>query len=977
MAEAIALGASIIAIIQIADRVIGLCKFYLQTVHDAPADIRAILIETSTMKMVLESIQFLSSCNDGTSKMLRGLSGPDGPIQGCQNTITQMEGLFPTIYAQGPRGGRSKRQKVKATLAYLAWPLKGDRPKKLVEELNRLKATIGLALTTESSHDIKDIKKQTTKIHEILSVSEQRQVYKWLQTTDPTPLHHRVCKQYEPGTGNWMLRSPEWMNWLQGKSRCVWIYGIPGAGKTVLISHLIENLMDHYKASTPKKCTYVYYYCYFGHNQEEAAPFLRWTINRLCREADHVPTYLYKLFQHGGEPSLAELLCALEAILEEFDNVYIVVDAIDESMPREDLLRVLRDLATDSRFRKVQLLATSRQYIDIENVMELISEPVSMLNPLLNEDIKLYVRSQLESNPKFKHWAPHLVEEVLEALATKAKGMFRWVVCQLHTLQRLKGESAIVRIALVNLPKTLDETYERIFLAIPDEDRMIVHEALKWIYYHNRVYDNNISCPILLQAVERSMPESSSSVRNYLLNEELLRELCGCLITVVSEERKYRHIIRCTIRSASFAHYTVWEFLASGRIFDTPAAFFVVLEEKTVLKLTKTAMLSVLDIESSDLYRHNLYDISEGDEMATLINEEFDAYSIVTSILATREFDRELSDHNELSTLVFRLLDPSKSHYPAFRLVTSQVEAGLGLYNTELKEEFWRLDWNTPSKSADAAILTNLLQFNGASELSKKFLERINIQEVLQIQLDLDKAEYIEDRDFKTYEFQGSIVELFATGYDCRSLIQLLEVGSEFIDYSLVLLWCAGFHEHWDKCNNTTCGLSKSLQLGVNPNFSGYAVTPLQIAAACWDIYAVELLLEAGADPNGTGDSDGIVWKKDTRLARFNHLRGVSPTRLCRQFACTHPDFDDEFDEAPPKIEATLLQYGARPCPDTKMLDSDDPSRISWLEEESESESELAEAESGPESEAGNEKTVRHYRPTERHPRMRISALLS
>lgn len=108
MAEAIALGASIIAIIQIADRVIGLCKFYLQTVHDAPADIRAILIETSTMKTVLESIQFLSSCNDGTSKMLRGLSGPDGPIQGCQNTITQMEGLFPTIYAQGPEAGGQK-----------------------------------------------------------------------------------------------------------------------------------------------------------------------------------------------------------------------------------------------------------------------------------------------------------------------------------------------------------------------------------------------------------------------------------------------------------------------------------------------------------------------------------------------------------------------------------------------------------------------------------------------------------------------------------------------------------------------------------------------------------------------------------------------------------------------------------------------------------------------------------------------------
>jgi hypothetical protein len=220
-----------------------------------------------------------------------------------------------------------------------------------------------------------------------------------------------------------MLRSLDWTNWLEGKIGCIWIYGIPGAGKTVLASHLIEKIKEHCERSTTKKCAYVYYYCYFGHNQEEAAPFLRWTINRLCRQADLIPTYLYKLYKHGGEPSLEELLCALEAILDAFDNTYIVTDAIDESMPRDDLLRVLRDLATDSRFQKVQLLSTSRQYIDIEKVMQQISVSVSMCNPLLDEDIKLYVRSQLHSNPKFKHWPLHLREEVVEALSTGAKGM--------------------------------------------------------------------------------------------------------------------------------------------------------------------------------------------------------------------------------------------------------------------------------------------------------------------------------------------------------------------------------------------------------------------------------------------------------------------------------------------------------------------------------------------------------------------------
>src|ERR1051326_1866906 len=79
---------------------------------------------------------------------------------------------------------------------------------------------------------------------------------------------------------------------------------------------------------------------------------------------------------------------------------------------------------------------------------------------------------------------------------------FRWASCQISSLQRLKGESQIIRNALANLPKTLDETYERIFLQIPKEDREFVHHALKWIYYHNELLAGDISSSLLLRAIE-------------------------------------------------------------------------------------------------------------------------------------------------------------------------------------------------------------------------------------------------------------------------------------------------------------------------------------------------------------------------------------------------------------------------------------------------------------------------------------------
>ena len=221
-----------------------------------------------------------------------------------------------------------------------------------------------------------------------------------------------------------MLRSPEWNKWIECKNRSLWIHGIPGAGKTVLASYLIEELNSHYKTWSEKRCTHIYYYCHFGHNQDEAAPFLRWVINRLCRTTNTVPSRVYDMFKHGGTPHLVDLMDALDMMLSaSFDTVYIVIDAIDESTPRADLLKLLRDLATDPRFEKIQLLTTSREYLDIERVMEEVSVGVSMHNSLVDEDIRIYVQSQLHTLPNFKRWPPNLLAEAEQALMSKANGM--------------------------------------------------------------------------------------------------------------------------------------------------------------------------------------------------------------------------------------------------------------------------------------------------------------------------------------------------------------------------------------------------------------------------------------------------------------------------------------------------------------------------------------------------------------------------
>ena len=150
MAEVVAAASSVIAIIQITDRIIGLCKFYIETVKDVASDLRLMLVEISALKTIFESLDFFMTHKCGVSTAVGIMSGKDGAIDGCRRSITQLEKLFPSDWKPTAGKNTSKKQRVKATWASLAWPLKENKARKLLDEIMRYKTTITLAITTDS-----------------------------------------------------------------------------------------------------------------------------------------------------------------------------------------------------------------------------------------------------------------------------------------------------------------------------------------------------------------------------------------------------------------------------------------------------------------------------------------------------------------------------------------------------------------------------------------------------------------------------------------------------------------------------------------------------------------------------------------------------------------------------------------------------------------------------------------------------------
>ena len=125
---------SVIAVVQIADRVADLCKAYITGVKDAPTELRAILIEVESLKCVLEVIKLLDTSDEteptaGTVEILDKLKGL---LEGCKESLRSLEDLF---LAQSENLVKGKRKRLALSLTTLAWPFKKDKALKLLEEI--------------------------------------------------------------------------------------------------------------------------------------------------------------------------------------------------------------------------------------------------------------------------------------------------------------------------------------------------------------------------------------------------------------------------------------------------------------------------------------------------------------------------------------------------------------------------------------------------------------------------------------------------------------------------------------------------------------------------------------------------------------------------------------------------------------------------------------------------------------------------
>ena len=234
----------------------------------------------------------------------------------------------------------------------------------------------------------------------------------------------------QQNTCNWIFELDEYKEWENGDNNALWIHGIPGSGKSVLVSNIIDHLRQQATANR-RAGDYALTYCYCDFTDHAATepPNIIRTLLVQALQPNHwectsssVEEFqdLLDMINRGQAPprniqyllQLFERACTA-ALGASITRAVVVIDALDECSNRPDLLAFITRLAENE---KISILVTSRHEQDMIEKLERFSQ-ISMASQQTNSlaDMELYLSEELKT-AKWDHVRGSIREEIIETL---------------------------------------------------------------------------------------------------------------------------------------------------------------------------------------------------------------------------------------------------------------------------------------------------------------------------------------------------------------------------------------------------------------------------------------------------------------------------------------------------------------------------------------------------------------------------------
>ncbi|CAG8262989.1 unnamed protein product [Penicillium salamii] len=407
-------------------------------------------------------------------------------------------------------------------------------------------------------------------------------IMRWLCPPDPSTNVNQARTLRHEGTGTWLLENPFFQSWYLGSHRHLWLHGLAGCGKTVLSAIMLD-----YLTGGTDGLILSFFFDFNDIAKQTLEGLLRSLAFQLYQvgvdSAIHLDALLQANQNGKDQPTTKALWVVVLKMLLAQSKVYIILDALDESKPRNDVIDWIKDVVSRPELAHVQLLLTGRPEPEfLRYIPPLIGN--ENCQPLdrsaVNSDIRSWVTAQLSQRRDFteKPLSLDLLEEIRRKVGDGADGMFRWAFCQLDSLAKCPHEAAIEK-ALVSLPRTLNETYRRMITAIPTELKNDAIRLLQFLVYSKEPLKLAEAKEVIATPIENG--SQGFNIKYRLFCETDILSYCPGLVTVFHAIETELHL----------AHFSVKEYLLGEDEFTVTTAS---------ISITKTCLSYLNDINDTE-----------------------------------------------------------------------------------------------------------------------------------------------------------------------------------------------------------------------------------------------------------------------------------------------------------------------------------------------------------------------------------------
>ncbi|KAL2830492.1 hypothetical protein BDW59DRAFT_158405 [Aspergillus cavernicola] len=320
-------------------------------------------------------------------------------------------------------------------------------------------------------------------------VQRKSMVMLWLSAFDCEAVQdeHRKRRSICEKPGRWLLENSRFKKWLSPddfRTPLLWLSGIPGAGKTILASIVIDEL-----PRSPDN-TVLFFYC--KHGEEQRSSFLsvcRSILAQILNQHPRLLSYFREKIDLNTVLTSREL--AEEMIhtsLKDIQRTYIIIDGLDEcgSEARKDITRLFRNVVEKlpvSAMGSTRCLFVSQD--DGMAVANFVHMPSIKITNQNFADIADFAR-KCHDRIKSKFEKQDIGSDIQSVISAQAQGMFIFADLFAKYLEdQLSIEDLKEQLRPKNLPLKLDHVYKRILDRVHDSrgahTMTRIKEILGWI----------------------------------------------------------------------------------------------------------------------------------------------------------------------------------------------------------------------------------------------------------------------------------------------------------------------------------------------------------------------------------------------------------------------------------------------------------------------------------------------------------------